>query len=202
VVGCETWCLNPYPQHSVQAVLFFQPCFLSLKTNTHSIKTLLTPHAYWHSFTNTFICKILTRANNRLTSHQISHGTDFPSSLHIQISSSTRLALSMGCKQMKMASFICTRVPFELDGFCATGIDDQRARDLPSVLYSHELPNHIPSRPDLEFQCQRNFPTIWGYCYTGSSPIEGNLIAFQVHWHSAVTLSWLIIFLQLHFIEA
>lgn len=151
----------------------------------------------------------------------VSHDTDFSSSLQIQIQQSMWLDDQRGrrdllanrpdcvtarfeyeMQQMKISSFKCAWVLFELDGFCATGIDDQRARNLPSVLYSHQLPYHIPSRPDLKVQCQRNFPTIWGYCYSWSSPIQGNRIALQVHWHNTVTLSWLVIFLQLLFIEA
>lgn len=105
-------------------------------------------------------------------------------------------------QQMDRQLLKCAWILFELDWFGATGVDDQRARYLLLVLYSHQLPHHISSRPDLKFQCQWNYTIIWRNWQTWSSPIQGNLISFQVHWYSTMTFSWLIIFLQLHIKEA
>lgn len=105
-------------------------------------------------------------------------------------------------QQMDRQLLKCAWILFELDWFGATGVDDQRARYLLLVLYSHQLPHHISSRPDLKFQCQWNYTIIWRNWQTWSSPIQRNLISFQVHWYSTMTFSWLIIFLQLHIKEA
>lgn len=102
-------------------------------------------------------------------------------------------------QQMDRQLLKFARILFELGWFGATGVDDQRARYLLLVLYSHQLPHHISSSPDLKFQCQWNYTIIW---QTWSSPIQGNLSSFQVHWYSTMTFSWLIIFLQLQIIEA
>lgn len=120
-----------------------------------------------------------------------------PQTLNYTISS-YNLNIDELLKWKKSYLIICAWILLEFDRFCSSRIDNQRTSDFLMMPCPYQFPHHITSRSDFKLQHKRYFNAscLWN-CYGWSSSIKGNLITFQVHWYNTVTLSWLIVFLQL-----
>lgn len=95
-------------------------------------------------------------------------------------------------------SIICTWISFNLHRLRVARVNLQRTRYTLSMLWSYQSPYHIPSWMDFKHQHHRNVSIFIQGFKASSSPIQWHLVPLKIHQFDSITLSRLIVFLQLH----